>query len=140
MTQTKNKTTKKYLDIINSGIITERQIIDLRSFLNNNPEERAVIFGAIHEREGLDLSPEQNGRGHKFLLNLWKTPRGIERKNNPFGYREQEILENFTHFTLKSFYDNSRYGMPAYWLPLYECHSNNNSFEYYYDGEIHIIG
>ena len=60
MTQTKNKTTKNYLDIINSGIITERQIIDIRSFLNKNPEDRAAIFDAIHEREGLN----KIGRAH----------------------------------------------------------------------------
>lgn len=135
-----NKITKKYLSIIKSKTIRESEIISLRSFLRKHPEEQNDIFSALNESEGLTLSASQNAKGIAFLLGAWKTPRGIERKNNPFGYREQEILENFTHFTLTAFYNNSKYGGDASWLPLYECHSHDRSFEYYYDGKIHITG
>lgn len=140
-TITPNKTAKKYLDIINSGTIEEGQIISLRSWMNKreNKEYLPLIWAALDGRE-LDLNPAQNKKGFDFLMDCWKTPTGAERKNNPFGYREQEILTNFRDFTLKSFY-NTGNSYVDNWLPLYSCNSNDgNGFEYYYNGKVNIVG
>lgn len=133
-------TMKKYLDIIASGTISNSEIISLNSLMNSNKDAHKVLDAAIWEcEEGLNLTPEQDKKGIEFLMNLWKSPTGKERKNSPFGYREEAILEGFTHFTLKGFYDARNY-QRSYYLPLYECHGNGNSFEYYYNGKVNIIG
>lgn len=134
-----DKTALKYIDIINSGSITESQIISLRSYLHKcDKEVRRAIFDVWHE---LEISPEQNKKGYEFLMKQWKTGTGKEAKNNPFGYREQNILENFDRFTYCENYDSSRYGQNPFYLPVYRCYSKNgNSFEYYYNGKVNIIG
>lgn len=141
--QTANKPSKtmtKYLVIIATGIISEQEIISMRSFMNRDKEAARQIFNAWDDQE-LAISEEQAQKGYDFLMDQWKSPSGKERKNNPFGYREQEILENFSHFTLKSLYNNSGYSQITNYLPLYSCISKDGSaFEYYYDGKVNITG
>lgn len=132
-------TQKKYLQILQLGIIGKRDIIAMRSFMGKSKENAQFVFDNMPE-DGLTLSDSQNKKGIDFLLNQWKTPTGKERLNNPFGYREQNVLEGFTHFTLSSFYDASRYGQAAYYLPIYHCFGNDSCFEYYYNGKVNIIG
>ena len=130
---------KKYLAIIESGKIEEREIISMRSFMHKSKENARFVFGALQDKQ-LTLSNEQNQKGYDFLMNQWKTASGKERKNNPFGYREQNILNNFSHFELKDLY-NAGNAYHDYYLPLYECISKDGgSFEYYYNGEVNIIG
>lgn len=140
MTQvtTISKTAKKYLAIIESGTIAERDIIAMRSFMHKSKENARFIFDAMQDKE-LTLSPEQNKKGLEFLNNQRKTPNGKERKNNPFGYREENVLDNFTHFTLLSFY-NAGNAYRDYYLPLYTCNGNETCFEYYYNGKVNIVG
>lgn len=134
-----SETAKKYKEIITSGTIEERQIIDMRSFMNKSKENATFIFSIIQGKQ-LSLTPQQSEKGHEFLLSKWQTPRGIERKNNPFGYREQEILKNFDRIELESLYNNGNAYIDNY-LPLYEVISKDgSSFEYYYDGKINIVG
>lgn len=139
-------TMKKYAVIIKTGYIDEREIISMRSFMHKSKENARFIFDAMNEfREknqdgNLSLSADQSQKGYDFLMNVWKTPRGIERKNSPFGYREQAILENFSRFELKDFY-NAGNTHHDFYLPLYECISKDgNSFEYYYNGKVNIVG
>jgi len=122
-TQTLSKTAKKYLAIIESGSIGERDIIAMRSFMHKSKENARFIFDAMSDKE-LTLSPEQNKKGYDFLQDQRTTPNGKERENNPFGYREEAILDNFSHFTLYSFYNVG----------------NDTNFEYYYNGKVNIIG
>ena len=74
------------------------------------------------------------------MRNLWKSPTGKERTNNPFGYREQDALETFEYFELRGFYDaGNRYR--KFYVPLYTCVGAETSFEYYISGgEINIVG
>jgi len=132
-------TFKKYADIINSGTIEEGQIIRMRSFMHKDKENAKFIFSLLNGKPLL-LTPIQISKGYYFLLSQWKTPAGIERKNNPFGYREERILANFSTIELKSLYNNGNAHHDNY-LPLYEVSSKDgDSFEYYYDGEINIVG
>ena len=135
-------TQAKYANIIASGEISESEIISMKSFMGKSKENAEFIFDLLNELpDGLTLSHTQNQKGIDFLLNQWKTPRGIERKNNPFGYREQHVLENFSHFTIDSFYDCSNYSQISFYLPIYHCISKDgSSFEYYYNGTVNIIG
>jgi hypothetical protein len=141
MKQTAEKlspTAKKYLAIIESGMIEENQIIAMKSFINKSRENRDIILPAMADKPLL-LTESQNNKEFDFLMKQWETPGGLERKNNPFGYREKAILENFSHFELKGWYNIGTYGEGDFYVPLYECVGNNTSFEYYYDGKVNIV-
>lgn len=138
-TTTLSKTAKKYLAIIEAGHIEEGEIISLKSFLNKSEENGRIIFDAMSEKD-LTISESQNKKGFDFLLSQWKTPTGKERINNPFGYREQRILDNFSHFTVKDWY-NAGNAYVDYFLPVYSCHAKDGCcFDYYYNGKVNIIG
>lgn len=84
---------------------------------------------------GIPLTPEQNEKGIKFLRDLAYTPTGKTRKNCPFGYRELNIISTSSEFRFKGFYDAGRRNHVSL-LPLYEL----DGMEYYYDGEVHVVG
>ena len=137
---------KKYLSIIESGKITKGEIISLCSFFNcakgkSTPEERKLLNSAMANREdGLKLTAEQTKQGIDWLRDQYKTSRCVERKNNPFGYREQAIIEAFDSFELRELYNGGN-AYRDYYLPLYVVNGNNTSFEYYMqNGKINIIG
>lgn len=117
------------------------EIISFRSFLSNKAtrEERNELTSLLADNP-LNISADQTKKGFDFLMNQWKTTKGKERINNPFGYREQGILEKFHSFTLSGFYDNSRYGANPFYLPIYSVIGNDTRFEYYYNGKVNIIG
>lgn len=132
-------TTNKYIHILKSGSIEERQIIDMRSWMGKEKENAQIVFSNFPDH-GLTLSASQNEKGIYFLFGRWKTSAGAERKNNPFGYREQAVLINFSHFELGGFY-NAGNSNHDYYLPLYRCIGRDGTaFEYYYNGQIHIVG
>lgn len=112
--------------------------------LNGDNEELKNEIKAIFndsDFEGLKLSAGQVLQGFDWLKNLWVTPSGAERKNNPFGYREQDALENFDRITLKGYYDAGNYHR-QYFIPIYNVYSKSDyGFEYYVNGgQISIIG
>ena len=83
---------------------------------------------------------EDTKQGIDYLLNQWKTPNGKERLNNPFGYREQEVLENFEYFEFAGTYNAGNYGH-TFHVPLWNVIGRDGSFQYYMSGgEINIVG
>lgn len=129
------KTDQILKSIEQNGVVTEQQIKLLCRRMNNGEN---IDVSYIWDNQP-ELTPEQNKKGIDFLMNQYKTPTGAIRKNNPFGYREQEILENFKNFTLIGFYDAGRYGN-KFFVPLYGCNSESNGFEYYYLQGVQIVG
>ena len=129
----------KYLQMLQNGRLHEKDILAMKSFMNKSKENAQFIFSNFPEN-GLYLDDFQNKKGIDFLLNTWKTPLGKERTNNPFGYREQDVLKTFTYFKLTGFYDCSKYGQLAWYLPIYTCYGEDSCFEYYYNGKVNIIG
>jgi hypothetical protein len=123
---------------------TKAQLDHLFRILNGeNGGVKQVVKDALSAREdSTQLAPEQVAQGVSWLKNLWKTPAGKERKNNPFGYREQDVLnKDDVNISLRDYYDASRYGERPYYIPLYEVCSAGGSFEYYvFGGQIHIVG
>jgi len=75
-------------------------------------------------------------------MNLWVTPTGAERKNNPFGYREEAILETFQTIRLAEVTDISLYHAPRpIYVPVYEVFGKDDSFMYYLSGgKLSIVG
>ena len=134
----------KVLDEIKeNGVITENQINLIKRRLNSGKDDSELddLLEYINDNSP-KLSNEQNKKGYEFLMNLWKSPTGKERKNSPFGYREESVLENFEYFELAGFL--SFYGLGS--IPIYNVigkssnTSFSGSFQYYYDGKVNIIG
>lgn len=139
-TQTLSKTAQKYITIIESGKIEERELISLNSFYNKSKDNQQLIDAALYatdESSELLLSNEQNQKGYDFLMGLRFTPTGKVRSNSPYSYREEDILDNFSHFTFCGFYSERG----NYYIRMYNCYSKDgNCFQYYYNGKMNIIG
>ena len=123
-------------EIAESGIITEKQISLLK--LRSNKESNNLYN--LYDNE-IECTAEQTKKGLVWLLNKWKTPKGAERKNNPFGYREQNVLEDENAKAyFNGFYDTGN-SYATFFVPIYEVVGNGSSFEYIVTGgEIKIIG
>jgi hypothetical protein len=130
-----------FKNIMETNTITEKEINLIKLRMNNNKvdEDTQEIIDYIWDNSP-QLTPDQNRKGIDYLRNLWKSPTGKERVNNPFGYREQEALETFEYFELRGFYDaGNRYH--KFYVPLYICVGAETSFEYYISGgSINIVG
>lgn len=124
-------------DIKKQGYITEQQIRLLKT--RGTQQNKDLFDYTLLDTEqfgcGIPLTPGQNEKGLTFLRDKAYTPRGNLRKNCPFGYRELNIISTSSEFRFKGFYDAGRRGYVSL-LPLYEL----DGMEYYYDGEVHVVG
>ena len=75
--------------IMRKKLLTEKELLLVKSRINC---KRVDIDDIPFNDDGYKLTKEQKLKGYNWLMNLWKTPRGIERKNNPFGYRESFLF------------------------------------------------
>lgn len=129
------KTEKAIEEIKRNGFITERQINLLKNRANRGEITNFYDIQYIH------ITQEQTEKGIKFLLNLYKTPTGKVRKNNPFSDKQAKVLETFVEFAFVGFYPKS-HGSTSYHCPIYLACGADGDFEYYYDlwdGTINII-
>lgn len=142
------KTTKTFDAMITAltagGPVTNQQVNHIFKTLNGSNDElkQAVknVFQAT-DFEGVTLTDEQSQKGFEWLHNLWLTPIGAERKNNPFGYREQEALKDFDCCMLSGYWDAGN-SYHSFYVPIYDVYSKTGyGFQYYVSGgQIHIIG
>ena len=130
-----------FKNIMETNTITEKEINLIKMRMNNDKVDEATqeVIDYIWDNSP-QLTPDQNKKGIDYLRNLWKSPTGKERTNNPFGYREQDALETFEYFELRGFYDaGNRYR--KFYVPLYTCVGADSNFEYaFYGGEVNILG
>lgn len=93
-------------NILANRVITEREVLLLKKRANNGDNEAANFYPSCDIE--IEVTEEQSAKGYKWLMNLYKTPTGKERKNNPFGYREMNILDNYKgeRFQFVGFYNN----------------------------------
>lgn len=141
------KTTKNFDALIaamKSGKLeNQNQQNYLFKIMNGSNEDLKPLIRAFFvdpNFEGLYLGTDQVQKGLTWLKNQWQTPNGKERKNNPFGYREQDAITNFETIKLSGWYDAGRYN--SYFIPLYDVFSKDGyGFNYYVNGgQISIIG
>lgn len=133
----KNLETSQIIEnVLSNGVITEREILLLKKRANNGDKEAANFYPGCDIE--IELTDEQSVKGYKWLMNLYKTPKGKERENNPFGYQEMNILDNYKgeRFQFVGFYNNENRCYDDY-IPIYSlC-----SMEYYVNSEgIQIVG
>ena len=123
-------------------MITEAEVNLLRRRLNNNK----LTYEDVEVLNDIRITPEQTKKGLDWLMKKWKTPRGIVRKNNPFGYREENVLENFKEFRLNSFTNNNNAYMTSFginnWIAVWDVIATDGSaFQYIMEGGMpKIIG
>lgn len=145
------KALKNYLALVaalESGKLeSNAQLNYLFKTMNNGaPEQVEQLQNLLNNSEGIALAPEQVQKGFDWLKNLWVSPTGKERKNNPFGYREQDALGNPGTIELSGYYNaGNRYR--DFFVPLYDVSGKSKTgesfygFQYYVSGgEIHIVG
>jgi hypothetical protein len=131
------QTTQEILDEVKEkGVITEHQIKLLKKLKNAGYEIDESLFWDNR----ILVGPDQLVKGYQWLMDKWKTPKGNERENNPFGYREQNVLESIRFITFDEFYQTTPYGVPEHFEPVYTVHGAKGSFQYYVNhGKINII-
>ena len=131
------KATKAIInEILLKGEITEKEILLLKKRANHGDKEAAMFYPS-YDTEIL-VSEEQSKKGYAWLWNLYKSPTGKERKNNPFGWREINILEKSANerFTFVGFYNAGNRYVDSY-TPIY----NLGGMEYYVSSKgIEIVG
>jgi hypothetical protein len=140
-----SKIFEKYKTIILNDTFTESSISSFRSLMNGykrtnlTDDERETLDFLFENQAPYSITPEQTTKGLDWLFNLRFTARGKERKNNPFGYREQSILDDFDRFELVSLYDDYSYQYPITlsvhdkhnYKPMYRViASDGESFDY----------
>jgi hypothetical protein len=136
----------KYLKLAKSKSLNENELNGLLRYINNKDDGSVYkAFNdnkAIYDRIGIKLSKEQVTKGFKWLKNLGFTPTGKERRNSPYGYREEYIVTNPKTILLAGFYDNAGFLQKRYLIPLYEAvGKDGTSMEYYGAGNsISIVG
>lgn len=116
--------------------LTERELNLIRKRLNEGKIKAHLLRDG-----GYALTQDQVAKGRKWLMNQWLTPKGIERKNNPFGYREQVALESFKTIRVSFFQNVAPKRDMRYYVPVYEVIGGRGRFEYYLSGgDVIIIG
>ena len=138
-----SKIFEKYKTIILDDAFTESSISSFRSLMNGRKntnltdEEKITLFYIFEEYAPYSITPAQTTKGFDWLFNLRFTARGKERKNNPFGYREESILDDFDRFELSGLYDVKSYPITLSvhdkhnYKPIYKViASDEGSFEY----------
>jgi len=124
-------------DIKKKGIITEKEILLVKRRLNDGTYKESDIADLYD----LNLTQEQNTKGFNWLFDKWKSPTGKERKDNPYGYREEEALRTFEKLKFTGFTNISTYGEFKNYVPLYRAEGKDTTFEYYVQGgKINITG
>lgn len=124
-------------DIKKKGTITEKEILLIKRRLN----EGTYKTEDMNDFYDLELTQEQNTKGFNWLFDKWKSPTGKERKDNPYGYREEETLRTFKKLKFQGFTDISNYGEFKNYVPLYRAEGVEENFEYYVQGgKVNITG
>lgn len=142
-----SKTFRRHMAQLDTGYYPEGYIQGLRRAMHNRDRKAmgwstSKAFSGMTSEE-LDhllervysetpiIFPDQAAKGLAWLMSKWKTPKGKERKHNPFGLREQKVLENFRRFRLVDFY-NASTNLASFYVPVYRVESlAGNSFDYY---------
>lgn len=119
-------------------VLEEREILLMKNRMSHGKLNAYDVLNSMPEG-GWKITPAQTHKGLDWLMKQWKSPKtGAESKNNPFGYREQEILKNFKEFRLMDFYDTATAAANEigihYYMPMYKVIAKDgSSFTYTLD-------
>lgn len=146
----------KTIEILGKDTLTYREILLLRRRWNKPAKSKDPKEEEAREkdllREEYNITEENTSKGLEYLYRVCFKPsklqealseyltKGIQdewlRKNCPLGYRELDILLQFSHFTFTGFYhDYTLYGEKLEihnLLPVWRVYDKDGfSFDYY---------
>ena len=127
---------KKYKALILNDTFTESSITSFRALMNGfkrtnlTDDERETLDFLFENQAPYSITPEQTKKGLNWLSAVRFTATGKERKNNPFGYREETILDSFKRFELTGLYDDYHYpyGDRHNYKPIYRVVAGDESY------------
>jgi len=139
-----------YIKLAKKTKLTEREMNALKNALNNSPQSQRIWSSflsnkRVYDGEGITLSKDQVQKGSKYLYNIGFTPKGKERSNSPYGYREEEIVNrggkgknSIKTIRLLSFH-NPR---GNFYVPYYQAiGKNGGTMDYFvWGGKLNIYG
>ena len=136
-----------YIKLSKRTKLSEKELNALKNWLNNKASrtERNEVLENLYETSStmgaIALTSDQVAKGKKYLYNLGFTPKGSERKNSPYGMRENYIVNNLKDIGLLGFYDAGNM-FTKFYVPLYQAEGKDGSSMDYYvaGGKINIIG
>jgi len=132
----KAKTEDIVKEIFKSKSISEQEINLLKRRLNAGEKVEGLEYMIDDE---ISLTGDQNAKGKKYLKNVFRTPKGAERKNHPFGYREQEAIDSLKEFYFAGFHNPSFFGKN--FQPVYTAVGKDANFDYQLaGGKLEILG
>lgn len=141
----RKRTRLKKPEFYEKDTLSEREVLLLKRRMSHGKVDVHKVLEKM-PTGGWKLTPQQSEKGFNWLLKQWKTPTGAERKNNPFGQREEHVLEKFDEFRLIDFMDTATYSATQmgihFYIPVYEIKARDGTyFQYYVDYKgIHITG
>ena len=119
-------------EILKEETITYKNVLLLKRRINNGEK---ISLQDLEENPKLLIDYQ---KGIDFLLNSWKTPKGQIRKNNPFGWVQTEVLENFNSIEFGGFKNIGNKHFDNY-VPLWVVNGDNTDFVYYMQGGVIYI-
>lgn len=132
-----SRLTQKYLNLINGGLILEKEILALRKYINRRDVPWASKQALLDTVEKVQprITEEQHRKGLTYLLNLQETKTGKKRKHAPFTPEQVELLKTATHHTLAELEQQHQNGYAASLglcptLPVYVAHSPKGMLGY----------
>ena len=134
-----------YMKLARKRKWTEKELNAFKKFISQDNQASKNALNEFHnnpliyDAEGINLTTDQVKKGFKYLYNLGFTPKGKKRSNSPFGFREDNIVQNPEDLTIIDFYQpNFR---SEFRVPVYNAYGGSASMDYYVSGEkINIIG
>lgn len=122
--------------------LSEKELNALKNYMNKvGSPEANKLNNLVADKYGTKLDKSQVSKGFKYLYNLGFTPKGKERSNSPFGYREEYIVKNPKTIELLQFHDAGNRNF-SFYVPYYEAiGKDGTSMEYFVSGgKINIWG
>ncbi len=122
--------------ILKTKSISEQEMNLLKRRLNAGEKVEGLEYMIDDD---IVLEKSQISKGSKWIKNKYRTPKGKERANHPFGYREQEAIDTLKTIHFAGFHN------PSFWVknyqPVFTVIGKDTSFDYQLaGGELDILG
>tara|TARA_R100000664_G_C2758728_1_gene147890 strand:- start:1850 stop:2260 length:411 start_codon:yes stop_codon:yes gene_type:complete len=131
-----------YTKLAKQKKLSEKELNALKNYMTKvGSPEANKLNNLVADKYGTKLDKSQVSKGFKYLYNLGFTPKGKERSNSPFGYREEYIVKNPKTIELLQFHDAGNRNF-SFYVPYYEAiGKDGTSMEYFVSGgKINIWG
>ena len=131
-----------YTKLAKKKKLTEKELNALKNHMNKiDFKEANKVNELVAKKDGTKLDASQIAKGKKYLYNLGFTPKGVERKNSTYGYREDYIVKNLKTIELLQFHDAGNRNFSFYVPYYYAVGKDGTSMEYFVSGgKINIWG